>query len=147
MDLFLISFIWIIGFGGLFNFFKKRLGRFFVLHSKLPVILNYYIIATPVILIEEFLTCETPFLQCITHTLPAFYLLFLIIYIIQNYFKLSYINLSLIFGFLGWFNEMFLVGRIFTYDIFDFIIITVLVVPIYFVVAILPVFYLNMARK
>ncbi len=134
--------LWIIGFGIFSITMRKIVARVF-LKSKLPRIINYYIILTPLVLIEEYLTCEIPFFSCIKTTLIAFYLFFIALYVIQKLIKMSYIKTSLLFGCIGWFNEFILVGRIEVLTLPQAILFTVLVILIYGVVAILPSYYLE----
>ncbi len=122
---------------------KNKVSEIF-LKSKLPEIINYYIILTPLVLIEEFLTCETqPYLSCIKITLPAFYILFIFLYLIQRYSKLNYVAVSFVFGLIGWFNEFIIVGRINKLSPPIIILFTALVISIYAVIAILPSYYLE----
>lgn len=135
--------IWIVGFGMLSYVLKNKVSEIF-LKSKLPEIINYYIILTPLVLIEEFLTCETqPYLSCIKITLPAFYILFIFLYLIQRYSKLNYVAVSFVFGLIGWFNEFIIVGRINKLSPPIIILFTALVISIYAVIAILPSYYLE----
>ncbi|MCK5615679.1 hypothetical protein KAR91_78165 [Candidatus Pacearchaeota archaeon] len=138
--------IWVLGFGIISMISKEKIVNIFK-KSKLPTILNYYIILTPLVLIEEALTCETPFFSCIKVTLIAFYLFFLILYFIQKTFKLGYIKTSIIFGLIGWVNEFIIVGRINVLTPPQIILFTVLGILIYSVLAILPSYYLEQTFK
>lgn len=144
MDLTLMQvfILWIVGVGSISYYIKDTIARVFS-QSKLPRIVAYYSIATPLILIEEFLTCETPFFTCIQTTLPAFYIFFLILFGIQIFFNLSYLRSSIIFGMLGWVNEFIFVGRIYELSIPHIVLFTILVIPIYAIVALIPSNYLQ----
>jgi len=139
--------IWIVGFGTLSYLSRKRVAEVF-LKSRLPRIVNYYIILTPLVLVEEYLTCEIqPYLSCIQVTLIAFYILFILPYFIQRFIKLSYARTSILFGLIGWVNEFLVVGRIYKLPVPITILFSVLVVPIYGVLAILPSYYLERTMK
>lgn len=138
-----IFLIWIVGFGIVSYLLRKKVAGIF-LKSKLPRILNYYIILTPLVIIEEYLTCEIqPFLSCIKVTLIAFYILFFLLYFIQRFTKFSHVRISVMFGLMGWFNEFILVGRIYQLSLPIIILFTGLVIPIYAILAVLPCYYLE----
>ena len=131
-----------LGFGLFSYYFKDKISNLF-LSSKLPIILNYFILIFPLVLIEEYLTCETPFFSCVLVTVPAFYFFFILLYFIQVWKKLSYMQASILFGFVGWFNEFILVGRIFDLGLLHIIVFTILVIPIYSILAIIPSHYIE----
>lgn len=135
---------WVLGFGKLSYIIKHKIAEFF-LKSKLPRLVNYLLILTPIVLIEEALTIETPYFWGIIPMLIVFYLFFGLLYLIQKYTKLDYIKTSLICGVLGWINEFILVGRINHPDMNGFILIimSVLCILIYAVMAILPSYYIQ----
>lgn len=141
-----IFFIWIIGFGILSFILKEKIYNYF-LKIKLPQIIIFLTIATPLILIEEFLTCETPFFKCIIITYPAFIFFLIINYFIQKKLNLNYLYSSLIFGLIGWFNEFILVGRIYQLDLVTIILFSIIVIPIYSIIAIIPSFYNQQKNK
>jgi len=135
--------IWIVGFGTLSYMLREKVAGI-LLRSKLPSIVNYYIILTPLVLIEEFLTCEIqPYLSCIRVTLIAFYILFIPLYFIQRFTRIGHVGMSVLFGLIGWLNEFILVGRIHELSLPIIILFTALVIPIYAVLAILPCYYLE----
>jgi hypothetical protein len=141
-----VFFIWVCGFSVLFYLFRDHVVRFFS-RSPFPVPVNYYIILTPLVLVEEFLTCETPFFSCIRITLFAFWLFFLLLLIIQYYSRISWQHLVILAGTLGWVNEFILVGRLYVFAISVpvAIIVSVLCIMIYSVLALFPAYYLDTA--
>lgn len=145
MTLTTVFLIWVIGFGGLSLFVKDKLALK-LLKIKLPTILTYLLIATPLILVEEFLTCETSYFSCITFTYPAFLLMFLILFAFIKVFKLTLWPAVSVFGLMGWINEFILVGRIDDMSGAVLLIMSVLAFLIYFVLAIIPVAYLVQKR-
>jgi hypothetical protein len=141
-----MTLIWVLGCGALSFLLKDQvlLGL-----SKLsyPRLVKFFILTTPLILIEEFLTCEIAFLSCIKVTLPAFsFLLWLFVYLLNKWKKLPYLLTSLIFGLMGWVNEFILVGRIHWYPLKIILIVSPITVLIYAVLAILPAYYLSRSR-
>ncbi len=115
--------------------------------SPFPSIVNYYILITPLVIIEEYLTCETPYLQCISVTLPAFYILFFGLYLVMRRFSLGGKRAVIYFGLLGWINEFILVGRLFRYTLFENLVLGILVIPIYAVLAIIPAHYVEKNQR
>ena len=145
MNLLIVFIVWIV-FGGIVLIkFKERIIRYFTFLESTPSFLGYLILSIPVILLEESLTCETPYLSCITVTLPAFLIMFSILYLIQRSFKLNWSKTSLLFGLLGWVNEFIFVGRLFhsTFPIFIWVTLGIENILIYSVMAILPAYYLS----
>ena len=112
--------------------------------SRLPRIINYFIILTPLVLVEEFLTCDIrPYLSRVKITLPAFYLLFIVLYFVQRFAKTNYRTTSIIFGCIGWFTEFVVNGLMYILPIPTTVLFSVLVVLIYAVLALMPTYYLE----
>jgi len=141
-----VFFVWVVGFGLLSVLLRGRVSRL-LLWSRLPRIVNYYILLTPLVLIEESLTCESPYFSCITLTLPAFYFLFLLLYLMQSRLRMGHVKTAMIFGVIGWFDEFILVGRLFHLPFVIVLIVTPLTIAIYAVLAILPSYYLEQEIK
>ncbi len=136
---------WIFIFGGIFFFFKKKLTDKLA-NNSLPKILNYFIIAVPVTLIEEFFTCEIGYPMCAAFIVPIFLAVFLVLFALQYFTKLNYLVYSFLFALFGLFNEFIIVGRINTYTDFtiaQWILLAIITLLIYFVMAILPTYYLQ----
>ncbi|PIS04547.1 MAG: hypothetical protein COT81_05885 [Candidatus Buchananbacteria bacterium CG10_big_fil_rev_8_21_14_0_10_42_9] len=134
---------WIIIIGGLSFFLKDFFANNIKKYSPFGRPINFLILAFPLVLIEEYLTCETPYKECIVITLPAFLILYLILYFIQKKFKLSYLKASVTLGVLGWINEFILVGRINELTLPLLVLFSILGFLIYFVLAIIPSYYLS----
>ena len=138
--------VWVVGFGFLTYLIKNKVVSFFN-SAGIPRFLSYLIIILPLVLVEEFLTCETPFLSCIQITVPVFYIMFLMIYLVEKIFKLKHIALAIIFAIMGWINEFILVGRINQLDLVVLILFSVLNSLIYGVIALVPSYYLEKSRR
>ncbi len=137
---------WIVGAGALSLWGRKWIAS--LAHAiPLPRILIYYLLLLPLVLAEEALTCEVSYLPCITVTLPAFALLFLILYGIDSIHDFSPISLSVLFGAMGWINEFIFVGRIHTYSLIQTLALSPLTFLIYFVLAIIPAYFLAHTRS
>ncbi len=132
--------IWVAGFGTV-SFMARRPVAKWVDRLYLPHVIKYYIIATPVILLEEALTIEVPYFWGIIPMLAAFYVWFLPLYLIQRVTRCSYVLASLLFGSMGCFNEFVLVGRARNMDGSVFLIMCPLCFLIYAVMAILPSYF------
>lgn len=138
--------IWIMGCGSLFLFIKSFIVQL-TTNLRLPRVIIYLLVSTLPILFEEYLTCEAPYGSCVSITLWAFYFLFLILYTLQTYFKLSWQKAIFLFGLIGWYNEFLLVGRIYDYPIKITAVLTPITILIYAVLAILPAYYLSQTEK
>lgn len=118
MDPFLVAVIgWIVVGIPLFLHFKDSFAALVAEKSNLPRAANYLLILLPLILVEEWLTWDrnvagNTFGKTITVTLPAFYVLFIALYLAQTRLKLSFKKAMLLTFAVGWFNEMILVGRL-----------------------------------
>jgi len=145
-NLLVVIIIWIIGIGKFSWKYKESVAEFVVRRSPFRPIINYYLLITPLVMFEEFLTCETPYPACIPVTLPAFYILFFGLYVAMKRFKLDGRKATIYFGLFGWFNEFILVGRLFRYTFFENIVLGILVMPIYAVLAIIPTHYLEKSK-
>lgn len=132
---------WVIV-GGLFFLKTKSVAAGWLMRFRWPLVVKYLLLATPIILVEEYLTCEVAYGQCIRWTLPIFYFWFLLLFVIQQFFKLSWIKAVILFGVLGWFNEFLLVGRIYFYPLNISLIVSPLAFLIYSVMAIWPSYFL-----
>ena len=135
--------VWILGFGVFSVLAKKKIADLLKQHYKLPRVINYFLLLTPLVLIEEFLTCELPYLACVSITLPVFYLLFAITYLIQAKTKIPWLATAILFCFFCWVNEFLFVGRIFVYDLLTTAIFSIIVFMVYAVLATLPSYYLE----
>lgn len=150
VDLVGVFLIWVLGFGTLSYFARDRVISLFS-RSPLPRMANYYIILLPLVLVEEYLTCEiTPYLSCIQVTVPVFALFFALIYIIQKYAKLSWLHAAALAGILGWVAEFIGVGRLPVIAAAGpaiLAIMSVLCFLIYAVLAMLPSYYAEKSRQ
>ncbi len=142
MRLLIIFLVWVLGFGTFSIVFRKTIAKY-VIHFNLPVFLKYYLILTPIILLEEALTIEVPYFWGIIPMIVVFYIFFLLLYLIQRSTRCSYLVLSIICGCLGWVNEFLIVGRIYRVDGLALVLLSVLCWLIYAVMAILPSAYLQ----
>ena len=148
-NLLIIIIGWIFIFGGIFLFFKKKLTNKLA-NNSLPIIANYFIIAIPVTLIEEFFTCEIGYPMCTAVIVPVFLAVFLVLFVLQYFTKLNYLIYSSLFALFGLFNEFIVVGRIKMYTDFtiaQWILLAIITLLIYFVMAILPTYYLQRKLK
>lgn len=138
---------WVLMGGVLSAIFKGPVARVF-LKINLPVILLYFLILTPLALIEKKFTCEiTPYSACIQTVFPALFLLFLILFFVQRLTRCNYKKIVILAGLLGWINEMILIDRINQLNLFYIVIFTALIIPVYGVLAILPAYYLEKIIK
>ncbi len=147
----LLSFIFfVIGIGSLSYFFRETLSRWVKIHSPLPVAINFFLIATPLIMIEEMFTCELdPFLPlCIAKTYPIFIILLLVPYCLQKFTPVSWQINVVFFGLLGWFAEFILAGRIYQpIPLPILMLLTAWVISIYAVISLLPLHYLHTTKS
>jgi hypothetical protein len=140
---------WVLGFGAFSLCTRKAVARV-ARKTRLPRIVSYYLILTPVILIEEALTIEVPYFWGILPMVAVFYIMFLPLYLVQRYGRCSFMLVSLLFGAWGVFNEFILVGRI--YALGDLprpvlLVLCVLCFLIYAVMAVWPSYYLQTSLK
>lgn len=136
---------WVLGFGGLSLLTRKAVARL-ARKTRLPRIVNYYLILTPVILIEEALTIEVPYFWGILPMVAVFYIMFLPLYLVQRYGRRSFLLVSLFFGAWGVFNEFIVVGRIYALEAMPrpvLLILCALCFLIYAVMALWPSYYLQ----
>ena len=138
--------IWVAGFGTASLMARHRLADL-VEGLRLPRIIKYYAIATPIILIEEALTIEVPYFWGILPMLVVFYIMFFLFYLIQRVTRCSFVIASLLFGALGCFNEFIIVGRIHQLNAGVLLIMGSLCFLIYSVMAILPSYFLQVALR
>jgi hypothetical protein len=138
--------IWVAGFGTVSLMARQRLADL-VEGLRLPRMIKYYAIATPIILMEEALTMEVPYFRGILPMLAAFYIMFLPLYFIQRVTGCSFVLASLLFGALGCFNEFILVGRIHQLSGGVLLVMGPLCFLIYSVMAILPSYFLQAALR
>lgn len=134
--------VWVLGFGMLSLATRNVVARN-VARWKLPLIFKYYLILTPIVLLEEALTIEVPYFWGILPILAAFYLFFFLLFLFQRFTRVSFFVTSLIFGGLGWINEFLFVGRIYQISGLALFIMSILCWLIYSVMAILPSAYLQ----
>ena len=146
-NLLVIIAVWIIGFGLITFLGRKMIAWPFVHLSPLPKIINYFIILTPFVIVEEYLTCEIPFQQCIRFTIWGFWIMFLILFLIHRFAGVPAIMACVIFGAMGWVNEFIIWKRLFIYSPAEIVIASIVAFLIYFVLAIPPSYYLEEARK
>ena len=141
LEVFLIL---LIGFG-IFSFVSRQRISTAVDRLKIPELAAYIIIAVPLILVEEFLTAEGPYLSTIVVTLPAFLFFFLILFVIIRIFKINYLGASAVFGAMGWVNEFLLVGRLWSLASLPVVLLvmSILAFMIYAVLALLPTYYIT----
>ncbi|MBS3092680.1 hypothetical protein J4466_04650 [Candidatus Pacearchaeota archaeon] len=150
-NLWIVIIGWIFIFGGIFFFFKQKLTNNLA-NNSLPKIINYFIIALPVTLIEEFFTCEIGYLMCLGVIVPIFLGVFFILFFIQYFTKLNYLVYSSLFALFGLFNEFIIVDRIHNplyanFTMAQWILLAIITLLIYFVMAILPTYYLQRKLK
>jgi hypothetical protein len=137
---------WVVGFGTLSWLIRKLVARL-VSKTGLPRVVNYYILVTPItpiVCLEEALTIEIPYFWGILPRLLAAYILFLPLFLLQRYSRISALAASLLFGAFGCFNEFILVGRINQID--NWLVLTVMLglcFLIYAIMAWLPSYYLG----
>jgi hypothetical protein len=103
--------IWIIGFGTISILIKERVSKKLI-ELGIPLPAGYYLLVTPIILMEEALTIEGPYFWGILPMILAFYSFFLILFIIQRVGRIDNWIMVAISGTLGWINEFLIVGRI-----------------------------------
>ncbi|MFA6022782.1 MAG: hypothetical protein WC781_01715 [Candidatus Pacearchaeota archaeon] len=142
---------WILVFGGIFLAFKKKLTNKLV-NNRLPKIVNYFILAIPITLIEEFFTCEIGYPMCVAVIVPIFLAVFLVLFAIQYFTKLNYLICSSLMAIFGLFNEFILAGRINRpdYAVFtplQWVLLAIITLLIYFVMAIVPTYYLQRKQR
>lgn len=143
MSLLTIFTLWVLGFGSLSHIAKFAIEQR-VNALKIPIILRYYLVLTPIVLLEEALTIEVPYFWGVLPILFAFYLLFLVVYLFQRYLLKSYISAIILAGALGWINEFIIVGRV--HKIQNALIlgvISLICFSIYAVMAIIPSYILQ----
>ena len=144
LSLYVVFLVWVVGFGAFSLLSKEKVcaavGR---LNLSKPV--SFAIIAVPLILVEEYLTAEGPYLSTIAITIPAFLFFFLILYAIIRAFKLRYRGAAAVYGVLGWINEFLIVGRLRTLSssISVLLLMSILAFLIYAVLALLPTYYIT----
>ncbi len=138
--------IWVAGFGTVSLMARHRLTDL-VEGLRLPRMMKYYLIATPMILMEEALTIEVPYFWGILPMLVVFYIMFLPLYLIQRVTRCSFVLASLLFGALGCFNEFIFVGRIHQLNGGVLLVMASLCFLIYSVMAILPSYFLQASLK
>lgn len=135
--LWLVFLVWVLGFGSISIFARNRITRF-LLNSKSPFIISYFVLIIPIVLIEKSLTIEVPYFWGIIPMVIIFSIYFLLLLIIQKIFHFGFILMVVISGFLGWINEFLLVGRIHQMSGLVLVIMSVLCWLIYAVMEILP---------
>jgi hypothetical protein len=140
---------WVLGFGALSYFLRGGVVSLFS-KSPLPRFVNYCIILLPLVLVEESRTCETPYFSCIQATVPAFLLFFALIYAVQGYARLSWLQAAALAGILGWIVEFIIVNRLPVIAAAGWLVllfVSVLCFLIYAVLAMLPCYYAERTRK
>ncbi len=142
MRLLVVFLVWILGFGVFSIAFRKMIARY-IAYLNIPVFLKYYLILTPIILLEEALTIEVPYFWGILPMIVVFYIFFLLLYLFQRITRCSWLVLSILCGSLGWVNEFLIVGRIHQVNGLALVILSILCWLIYAVMAILPSAYLQ----
>lgn len=137
---------WVAGFGTA-SFAARR--KVAALAERLPAprMIKYFVVATPVILLEEAFTIETPYFWGILLMLIAFYIMFFPLYLVQRYSRCSFLLASMLFGSWGCFNEFVLVGRMRELDGPVLLVMCLLCFLIYAVMAVLPSCYLQASLK
>ncbi len=142
MRILVIFLVWILGFGA-FSIASRKVIAKSVAHFHMPILIKYYLILTPIILLEEALTIEVPYFWGIIPRIVVFYIFFLLLYLLQYFTRCPYWTLSAICGCLGWVTEFLIVGRIRQVNGLAFVIFSILCWLIYAVMAILPSAYLQ----
>lgn len=134
--------VWVLGFGA-FSIATRKIIAQNIARWKLPIIVKYYLILTPIILLEEALTIEVPYFWGILPMIIAFYIIFLPVFLFQRFTRVSFLVTSIVCGGWGWVNEFLFVGRIHQVNGLVLVILSVLGWLIYTVMAILPSAYLQ----
>ena len=136
--------VWIFGFGFISIKTKASIADWFIKNSKLPQYLNFFLLASPLIIFEELLTCRPVIsLECLPTTFPSFHIMLGGLYIFWRLTKLSYLKTALLFGIFGAFNEMIILGKHFILPIHISILFWILVIPIYSLISLIPLYYLE----
>ena len=141
-----IVLVWVLGVGALSVALKDKVASI-VVGLRIPVLVGYYLLVTPLILIEEALTIQVPYFWGIVPMIGAFYLLFLALLGIQRLLGLGWLATSGVCGLLGWVNEFLVVGRIHQISAGVLLAMSLLCVAIYSVMAIVPAAYLHAAGR
>jgi hypothetical protein len=141
-SLLLVFIIWVVGFGSFSIKARERIAQA-ASRIKAPIVVKYYLLLLPVILLEEALTIEVPYFWCILPMVVAFYIIFLPIYLFQRFTRCSYLAAAAAAGCLGWVNEFLIVGRINQLQRLTLLVMSILGWLIYAVMAILPAAYLQ----
>jgi hypothetical protein len=142
--------VFVIGIGTLSLLSKERVSQWAIRHSSFSPLVNFLLLASPLIIIEESFTCEIdPFLPfCIAKTYPIFIVLLLVPYALQKFTKISWRTNVVLFGLLGWFAEFILAGRINqAIPVPILILLSLWVIPIYSVISLLPLYYLHKTKE
>ena len=138
--------LWVCGISLLFLLARDRVCTV-LLQSPFPAVLNYYLVVTPLVLVEEYLTCELPYFSCIRVTLIVFWIFYGFLFLIQRYLRASWQKTVILAGILGWICEFAGAGR---WDVFFVsvpigIVLSILCFLIYAVLTLFPAYYLDRA--
>jgi hypothetical protein len=136
-----VFFYWVVGFGFLFLLVRDKTASFFH-RVKAPLLLRYYLILTPVALVEEAFTIQNPYFWGILPIMISFYIYYLVIFIIQKTTRVHWLAMCLINGLLGWINEFLLGGMIHKVPGLALLVMSPLCILIYAVMTILPAYWL-----
>jgi hypothetical protein len=129
--------VWVLGFGA-FSLWSKKFIAQAVNRLNLPSLFKYFLVLTPVALLEESLTIQQPYFWGIIPIMIAFYIVFFVIYLFQRYTRSSYLTSAIVAGCVGWVTEFFMNGLINQVSGLILIVMSVLCFFIYAVMALLP---------
>ena len=137
---------WVIGFGACAFLVRERLCQA-LLNKNVPLLVGYYSLVLPIILIEESLTIEVPYFWGILPMVITFSIYFFLLYLVQRTTKVSSWQIIILCGSLGWVNEFLLVGHIHQMNGLVLGIMSILCWLIYAVMEILPSYYVQKYLK
>ena len=137
---------WVIGFGTCAFLVRERLCQA-LLNKNVPLLVGYYSLVLPIILIEEALTIEVPYFWGILPMIITFSIYFFLLYLVQRATKASSWQMIILCGTLGWVNEFLIVGRIHQMSGLILGIMSILCWLIYAVMEILPSYYVQKYLK
>jgi hypothetical protein len=141
-SLLMVFIVWVVDFGSFSVAARKQVAQA-AARIKAPIVVKYYLLLLPVVLLEEVLTIEVPYFWGILPMVVAFSIVFLPIFMFQRLTRCSYLAAAAVAGCLGWVNEFLIVGRISLLQGPTLLVMSILGWLIYAVMAILPAAYLQ----
>lgn len=143
----IIFLVWVV-LGG-YVFWRWRLLFVSLVPRRVPIYVGYLLVAFPVVVVEEALTCGT-FPHCLLITLPMFFLHLSAFYPLVRFVRLSVWTLIVLYGLWGSVHEFFISGKwdeFAQHGVLVLIIMLCLNTLIYSVISILPVTYVVMRNN